>query len=255
MRRREKFVIASFLCTLGLLAVQYTSLDFRYLSLAVFVLFTYIVSTWALSDDLQSHERLTIIPFPSLYGASVSLFYFLLPQSVLSQIIVLVMFGVGMYALYLTANIFSVAKGRNIQLVHAAHAVSLLFGVLISLLVSNTIFSLKLPFFLNGLLTGLVHFPLSLMLLWSIKLDGGVDKEVLGFTGVLTLLLVELAVVLSFFPLALWYNALFIMSFFYVSIGLLQNYMRGRLFFRTLVEYSLVAGFIGFVFFVIFPWK
>ena len=255
MRRREKFVIASIIATLGLIGVQYTFLEIRYIAVAVFVAFTYLTATWALADDLQAHERVTIVPFPALYAASVSLFYFLLPESFISQAIVVLLFGIGMYALFLTANIFSVAKGRTIQLVHAANAISGLFAVLISLLFSNTIFSLKLPFYWNMLLTGLAHFPLIFMLLWSVDLENKVEKEIIGFSSVLTLILMELALVLSFFPLGVWYYALFIMSFFYIGIGLLQSFIRGRLFVRTLVEYSLVAVFIGIMFLVVVPFK
>lgn len=255
MRRREKFVVASVIAVFGLLGVQYVSLDFRYIAIAVFSLFVYLLSTWALSDDLQAHERLTIVPFPMLYAASVSLFYFLLPESIFSQAAIIILFGVGMYALFLTANIFSVAKGRTIQLVHAAHAISGFFGVIISLLFSNTIFSLKLPFYLNGLLIGFAHFPLILMLLWSVKLENKIERETVGFSFVLTLVLMELALILSLFPLGTWYYALFVMSFFYIGLGLMQNFLRGRLFIRTLVEYSLVAAFIVLVFLMVLPFK
>lgn len=255
MRRREKFVVASIIGTLSLIGVQYVSLDFRYIAIAGFSFFVYLLSTWALADDLQAHERLTIVPLPVLYGASVSLFYFLLPESVISQAVIIILFGVGMYALFLTANIFSVAKGRTIQLVHAAHAISGIFGVVISLLFSNTIFSLKLPFYMNSLLIGLAHFPLIAMLLWSVKLENKLEKEILGFSFILTLVLMELAFILSLFPLGTWYYALFVMSFFYIGLGLMQNFIRGRLFIRTLVEYSLVAMFIAVVFFAVVPFK
>lgn len=255
MRRREKFVVASVISTLGLVGVQYTFLEIRYIAIAVFAVFTYLISTWALADDLQAHERFTIIPLPVLYAAAVSLFYFLLPESFFSQLFIVVLFGIGMYALFLTSNIFSVAKGRTIQLVHAANAISGLFGVLVSLLFSNTIFSLKLPFYWNALLVGLVHFPLIFILLWSVKLENQIEKEIIGFSLVLTLVLMEIALVLSFFPLSVWYYALFIMSFFYIGMGLMQNFIKGRLFIRTLVEYSLVAVFIGIVFLAVVPFK
>lgn len=255
MRRREKFVVASAISTIGLLVVQYTFLEIRYIAVALFAVFTYLISTWALADDLQFHERMTVVPFPALYAASVALFYFLLPESFLSQLAILILFGVGMYALYLTANIFSVAKGRTIQLVHAANAISGLFGVLISLLFANTVFSLKLPFYLNSLLIGISHFPLVFILLWSVQLEGKFDKEVINFSAIVTLILMELALVLSFFPLTVWYSALFVMSFFYIGIGLMQSYIRGRLFVRTLVEYSLVASFIGLMFVLVVPFK
>jgi len=255
MRRREKFVISSVLLSFGLFLVQYISLEVRYVAIALFTAFTYLVSTWALSDDLQLHERLTVVPFPALYAGSVSLFYFLLPDSFLSQITVLILFAVGMYALFLTSNIYSVAKGRTIQLLHAAHAVGSIFGVLISLLLSNTIFSLHLPFYLNAFLVGLVHFPLVFMLLWSVKLEERVDKTLVIFSIILSYVLAQLALVLSFFPMNVWYLSLFIMSIFYIGIGLMQSFIKGRLFMRTLVEYSLVASFVGLVFLLVFPGK
>ncbi len=255
MRRREKFIVASIISTLGLVGVQYTFLEIRYIAIALFVAFTYLISTWALSDDLQSHERLTIVPLPSIYAAAVALFYFLLPESIASQAFVILLYGVGMYALFLTSNIFSVAKGRTIQLVHAANAISGLFGVVISLLLSNTIFSLKLPFYFNGLLIGLTHFPLIIILLWSVNLENKIERDTIGFSLILSIILMELAVVLSFLPLSIWYYALFIMSFFYIGIGLMQSFIRGRLFIRTLVEYSLVATFIVIVFLGVVPFK
>ena len=141
MRRREKFVIVSVLLSLSLLATQYIPLDWRYLATAIFFIISYLSSAWALSDDLHSHEWLTIVPFPALYASSVSLFYFLLPEMFWSRLVIIAIFGVGMYALFLTSNIFSVAKGRTIQLLYAAHAVALFFIMITSLLFNNVIFS------------------------------------------------------------------------------------------------------------------
>lgn len=255
MRRREKFVIASALLSLGVLILQYISLDYRYLAVAIMTILSFFVSAWALSDDLQRHEWLTIVPSPSLYAAAIGLFYFLLPESALSRVFILVLFGLGMYALFLTSNIYSVAKGRTIQLLHAAHAIGLLFTLLTSLLFTNTIFSLKWPFFLNMLAIGLIHFPLILMSLWSIELEKRIGKRTLGLTLLLTFLMMEFGLALSFYPFSVWNNALFIMAFLYVSLGVLHNYLRGRLFNRTLTEYSLVAGFICTVFVLLFPLK
>lgn len=255
MRRREKFVITATLLSLGLLGIQYVALDFKYLAVAALLVVSYFVSAWALFDDLQAHEWLTVVPFLALYAAAVGLFYFLLPENALSQIVILVLFGVGVYALLLTANIFSVAKGRTIQLLHAAHAVGLLFTLLTSLLFTNTIFSLRLPFYLNGLLVGLVHFPLILMSLWSVELENYLAGEIWTLSGLLTLFLVELAVILSFFPFSIWNLALFVMAFLYVGLGILHNYLKERLFANTLREYSLVMIFIVVMFFVLFPYK
>jgi hypothetical protein len=255
MRRREKFVIAALLLSFGLLAVQYVTLEFRYLAVAVLMVVSYLVSAWALAEDLQKHEWLTIVPFPALYTGAVSLFYFLLPANFWSRAAILTLFCVGVYALYLTANIFSVAKGRTIQLVHAAHAIGLLFTLLTSLLITNTLFSLRLPFFVNGLVIGLVHFPLIMMSLWSVELENRISREVLGYTVLLTLILVEVGIIFSFIPFSVWNAALFIMTFSYIGLGILHNHLRERLFKSAITEYSWVAGLVGVVFWLIFPWK
>lgn len=255
MRRREKFVIAAILLSLGLLGVQYVPLEFRYWAVSLLALLSYLVSAWALSDDLQRYELITIVPFPALYAASVGLFYFLLPTNFLSRAIIMILFGGGMYAIFLISNIYSVAKGRSIQLVHAAHAIGLFISLVTSLLFLNTIFSLKLPFWLNGLLVGITHFPLIVQSLWSVLLETVVRKEVLKLAGVLTTILVELGIIFSLYPFSVWHSALFIMAVLYIGLGVLHNYLRGRLFSNTLTEYSLVGLLVSVVFLLLFPGK
>ena len=79
MRRREKFVIAAALLGLGLFLVQFISLEYRYWAILLFSFVSYLISAWALAEDLQKFEWITILPFPTLYAGGVSLFYFLLP--------------------------------------------------------------------------------------------------------------------------------------------------------------------------------
>lgn len=256
MRRREKFVIGSLLLSFGLLLLQYVDvIEFRYLGVAGLTILSYFVSAWVLSDDLQRHEWLTIVPFPAFYTAAVALFYFLLPAHFLSKLLILGLFGVGMYALYLTSNIYSVAKGRTIQLLHAAHAIGLLFTLLSSLLATNTLFSLRMNWYVNAIGVGLVHLPLCIMSLWSIELERGLSRRVVTLSFILTLLLMEMAAILSFYPLSVWNISLFIMAVLYMGLGILHNYLRERLFSRTLTEFTLVAGFICLLFLILFPGK
>lgn len=255
MRRREKFVIVSVLLSAALLLMQYIPLDWRYLAtLALFGL-SYLSAAWALSDDLQAHEWLTIIPFPAFYATAVALFYFLLPEMILSRLAIVLVFGVGMYALFLTSNIFSVAKGRTIQLLYAAHAVALFFTMLTSLLFSNVIFSLRLPFYFNAALIFASHFPLVLTALWSVELPQRLERSLLGYTAVFSLILAELALAFSFLPLPVWSQALFIMSLLYVGLSVLQSLLKGRLFQNTITEYNLVASLMLVLFVLMFPGK
>lgn len=255
MRRREKFVLASILLSLGLLGLQYVSLDWRYLGVLALMLVTYIFSAWALSDDLQRFELLTIVPLPALYAGAVGVFYFLLPDSLVTRLGIISLFGVGMYALYLTGNIYSVSKGRTIQLVHAAQAIGLFFTIFMSLLYTNTIFSLKLPFYLNALLVGGINFPLMFLFLWSVNLEPRVDSQLIRLTGLLTVILAELAAILSFFPFSAWNMALITMSAVYMGAMILQNYLKSRLFQSTLQEFSVLAVMTLLAFLYFLPWK
>jgi len=255
MRRREKFVLAAILLSLGLLSVQYVSLDWRYPFLILFAVFTYLVSAWALSDDLQKIEWFTILPMPTLYAGAVGAFYFLLPDGWLSRFFNLGLFGVGMYALFLTANIYSVAKGRTIQLLRAAHTIGLLFTLLTSLLFLNTLFSHRLPFYLNGLLVGVLHFPLIFLFLWSVRLEHKIDLKIVQIALIFTLFMMELGVIFSFFPMTVWHTSLFLMTFLYIVLGILQAYLQDRSFQSTLVEYAGVGVFLTILFFVLLPWK
>lgn len=255
MRRREKFIIVSVLLSLGLLAIQYIPLDWRYFGVLALFILSYLGSVWALFDDLQSYEWLTITPFPALYASAVALFYFLLPEVFLSRLFVVAVFGIGMYALLLTSNIFSVAKGRTIQLLYAAHAVALFFIMITSLLFSNVIFSLRLPFYLNAGLLFASHFPLVLSALWSIELKPKIEKEIILYSVIFSLLLAELGILFSFLPMQIWNQALFLMSFLYVGLSVLQSFFKGRLFRNTIKEYNLVAILMLILFVLMFPLK
>ena len=160
-----------------------------------------------------------------------------------------------MYALFLTSNIFSVAKGRTIQLLYAAHAVSLFFTMITSLLLSNAIFSLKLPFYGNALLIFVAHFPLVMMALWSVELKEKVESNVWIFSLIFAIVLAEFSVLFSFLPMQIWNMSLFVMSLLYVGLSVLQNYLRGRLFKSTVQEYSWVAILMVLLFIILFPGK
>jgi hypothetical protein len=255
MRRREKFILSSVLLSFGLFATQYVPLEYRILGSLLFFLIAYLVSAWALFEDLEGIEWLTIIPFPAFYAVSVSLFYFLLPSNALSLIAILAVFGVGMYGIYLTANIYSVAKIRTIQLLRAGHAVDLLFKLVMMFLLANTLFSSHFPFWMNGGLIFVATIPLALTTLWSIELKKRLERHVLFGTIVTALLVGELALILSFMPGSIWTNSLYLVGMFYTCLGILTTKFSGRLFQNTIWEYTTFWVLMTVVYFVLLPWK
>jgi len=255
MSKRRKFIGSSLLLSLGLLAIQYIALEYRFIAVFAFMVVSYLISSLALLDDLKGVEWMTIVPIPTMYAGSVALFYFLLPSSFGARVFILTLFGLGMYAIYLTANIFSVAAVRTIQLLRAAHAVGFLLTLITLLLFFNSIFSLKLFFWGNGILSGLATFPLVLSALWSMKLTNRIDRSIWWKAGLLSLAVVQLGVALSFIPLTVWVASMILVTAVYVGLGLFQHELSDRLFEQSLVEYTTLGAFVLLASLLVTRWK
>lgn len=247
MTKRKKFVIVSLLLSLGLLAIQFVQVEYRYQAIILLGGLSFALSAWSLSEDLHGVEWLTVLSLPVLYPISVGLFYFLLPEKLLSRVLILVVFGIGMYALLLTENIFSVAKIRTIQLLRAAHAVGFLLTLVTAFFLFDTIWSLRLPFYYNWALVTMASFILFLQGLWSYGLEERkIRRRTFLYSLVLGLGLGELALALSFWPVIVPVGSLFLVTMAYVCLGISQYHFSGRLFKKTLYEY-IGVGIIVFV--------
>jgi len=242
---------------LGLLSTQFVTVEYVYRYVAILVLFvvSYLISAWALFEDLKGVEWLVIVPMPGLFAVSVALFYFLLPEALLSRVVIFVLFAVGAYALFLTSNIYSVAAIRTIQLLRAAHAVGFLLTLVTALMFYNAILSFRAPFWANAILVGLVTFPLIVNGLWSINLDIKVSSKVWWFSGVIALVLAEMAIAISFWPVTVWIGSLFLVAGVYLLLGLSQHHLQERLFKKTLQEYLTVGVFILVVTMLVTNWR
>ncbi len=255
MRRREKTLLTAGILSLCFVAQQYIPLEWRPLALVVFSVFTYMLTAWTLYENLDGVEWLTIVPFPAMYALAVSAFYFLLPSSVLAQVAITLLYGLGMYALLLAGNIFTIAKVRTIQLLRAAQAVLFLFTLIASLLAFNTLFSLSLWFVFNGVLAGVIAGALSFPIFWSVNLEKRLSREVLALSLRTTLWMGSLAAVLSFLPGQLWPTSLFLMTVLYSILGLGQSALEQRLFQNTVREYLGVTIAVFVMYSLMLAWK
>lgn len=257
MSKRQKFVLAALMMSIGLLSTQLVSIEFIYRYVAIAGLFVagYLVSAWALHEDLKGVEWLVVVPLPGMYAISVALFYFLLPEAIISKVVIMFLFGLGMYALYLTSNIYSVAAIRTIQLLRAAHAVGFLMALVTSLFFFNTIFSFRLPFFANSILVFLVSLPIFVNGLWSVKLEPKLSRNVIMYSLVSAFVLAEFSYAISFWPVSVWMASIFLVTGMYVLLGILQHHLQERLFVNTMKEYAWVGVLVLMVMMVLTPWK
>lgn len=241
MTKRIKLVITSLLLSFGIFGVQLVDVEARYQAIGLLAGFAYGLSAWSLFEDLRGIEWFTVLILPVMYSVSVALFYFLLPERLLSKMLILSGFGVGMYALLLTENIFNVAGIRTIQLLRAAHAVGFLLALLVAFFLWDTIFSFKLMPWWNAVLVFATSLPLVLSSLWSVNLESKLSREVLRNSLGLSWGLAVLALSISFWPVTIIMASLFLVTGLYVSLGLVQHKLSGRLFKKTVKEYLWVG--------------
>lgn len=254
MSKRLKFILVSLGLTLGLLATQMINISWRYWAIFILSLLTYGWVSFSLIEDLKGVEWLTLMILPVSYTISVALFYFLLPEKLATRVIILSLFGVGIYALLLTENIFSIAAIRTIQLLRAAHAVYFLITLVTGFFLFDTMFSFRLMPWFNGFLSLVISFPLVLAALWSINLEQGINNKVLNYSLVLSFLLGQVGFLISFWPLSVTAASLLLVTAMYVGLGLFQYHFSGRLFKKTISEYVWVGIIVLIITFLTAHW-
>lgn len=241
MRKRQKFVLTSGILTVSILAIQLSPLEWRYGLIVFLAGLSWILAGWSLKEGLSGIEWLTV-PFPTvLFTAGVGFFFILLPSHWVWRSLVLVLFGVGEYALLLTSNIFSVAAIRTIALFRAASAVGFVMTLVTGFLLYNTILSFRLAFWANGVGVAIISFLLLLPALWSVELLDKITGKIISYSAGLAVVIGMLATAIAFWPVSLAVASLFLTTTLYVFLGISQHHFSDRLFTKTIWEYVTVG--------------
>lgn len=234
--------------TLGLFSLQFVEEIYRYQAIGLLTFISILLSWWSLREALAGIRYLTTIILPTLLTAGVSLFYFLLPSSWVSQLPIVGLFALSFYALLLTENIFSVASIRTIQLLRAAHAVGFLLTLLTSFLLFDTIFSFRMTAMVNAVAVFGISFLIYLQGLWSVNLEEKLSRNVWLYSLFLAIINTQFAFLISFMPTTIAMASLFTTTLVYIQLGIVQVHFQERLFRKTIYEYL----FVGFVVLTIF---
>ena len=241
MRKRQKLVLTAFSLAVLLLGVQLVGLEIRYILIGVLGVVTWLLASWSLKEGLVGIEWLTVTLPTVLFTVSVGLFYILLPQEWWARLLIALIFGVGQYALLLSANIFSVAAIRTIALFRAASAVGFVMALVTAFFLFDTILSFRPPFYFVGLYTFLTGFFLLLPALWSVELFPQLNARVWTFSLFLALAMGMLSTAICFWPISTSVASLFLSTMLYVILGISQHHFSDRLFNRTALEYVTVG--------------
>lgn len=243
MRKRQKFVLTALILAAGLWAIHAlpVALEWRYWLITLLVGVAAAGSGWALREGLTGVEWLTVVLPPTLFTAGVGLFYILLPTPWLARLVVVGLFGIGQYALLLTANIFSVAAIRTIALFRAAGAVGFVMTMLTGFLLYDSILSFREAWWWSAPLVAAVSALLLLPALWSVGVEDKISLKVIKYTVWLAVLQGLMAVAISFWPVSLTVASLFLTTMLYIYLGISQHHFSQRLFSRTVWEYVTIG--------------
>lgn len=254
LTKRQKFILMTTFLVVMLLTTQTVGESIRFQTIGILALFTIFLSVFALWGELSGVKYFLLLLLPVYFVVGASLFYFLLPVRWLTRVPFALLFGISIYLLMLTSNIYNVAAIRTIALLRAAHAVGLLFSLLSTFFLSNVLFSLHLPFFLNAIGIVAIVFPLYLVGVWSYELQDFISRRVFKNAVVFTLVNVQIAVALSFWPVVAINAALAMATIMYVLLALSQFDFQQRLKPRLVWEHLIIAFAVFLVVIVSTRW-
>lgn len=244
LNKRQKIVFSSIIIALGFIMItQPVNVLFkRYYLAAVLGAIAYILILVSLWKGMTKTKAVLLLILPVSYVITFPAFYFLFKYvRWLTRLPAALFFGLSLYWLILSQNILNVASDRAIPLYRAASTANFVYTIFTLILVVSIVFSLNLPFYWNGLIIAVVSFPLSLQSLWSIKMEK-LDAQIIVYSFVISLILGESALALSFWPQASLVSALYVNSIYYVFLGILSEYLRDRLRKKVILEYSQIGG-------------
>lgn len=240
-----------FLMSIGVLISTYLS-GINLLIASIFLSFLGAIFLYlALRPDIRGTFYYPILILPFFFTISFSLFYSLIPARLLTRIALISLYSFGLYSLFLTQNIFAVSAIRTINLLRSARIVSFVLTIIVLFLLTNIIFSLRLPFFITPIIISILTFLLIFQSLWVYSLSKLFIRESLMLSLLVSLALGQLAFILNLWPVNAAIYSIFITGIFYAYSGLAHAWVEKRLFRGILWEYVWV-GFLAILILVFF---
>jgi hypothetical protein len=255
LTKRQQFVGVTILLTVGLLLTQLVTGESRYFLVFLLSLATSVLSALVFHKDIRGIEWFTILSLPTLFTTAVALFYFLLPVRWLTRLPVALLYGIGMYALLLTENIYTVAADRTIALLRAAHSVGFLLTLITYFLLVQTVLAFRLDAVEQTFFIGVISFFLVLQSVWSMELTEMLSRRVWRMSVAITMFLAQLVWIFSFLPTKTTLLALLFTTFFYSTVGMAQQYLVEKLYKKTVIEFFAVAAIVFVITLIATSWR
>lgn len=252
--KRQRFVISTLILTFLILMSSF--LTFNQIKYFVFIIagMVYFLTFFSILEGIKKFEWLMLFILPVYFTTAFVLFYFLLPVRWLTRLPFIIIYGISIYAILLSSNIFNVGVEKSLQLFRAAFSVNYLFLTLTLFLMFNLILSFQLNFFINFVLIFLFTLPINLQFLWSINPKIIIESAIIKYALLIALIIAEIGLVFSFVPIKSTLLAIFLTACFYGLVGLFQAYIEERLFRERIREYIFVFIFVFIITILSISW-
>ncbi len=250
--KRQRFIVGVLLLSLGFFISEYVLGKSGLFVVIVLSVLTDVFLYLALYQDLEENFYPQIFILPFFYSLSFGLFYALVPARFLTRIVMTTLYGIGLYSLFLSKNIFTVSSIRTIALLSSARTVAFALTLLSYFFLANVVFSLHTNVVVTLFLIAAFTIPIVNSTVWMSTLERDLKTNMV-WTGALSGLILECAIVLWFWPSSPTLLALFLTGIFYTLTGLSQAWFEKRLFRGVILEYFWVSivTFIVLIFFTI----
>ncbi len=252
--KRQRFIIAVVLLSFGLFASQHLfgrSGVFLTFFLSFLSVFFFFLTNYR---DVRANFSPYLFVLPFFYSLAFGLFYFLAPTRFLSRLLMTTMYAVGLYSLFLSENIFTVASMRTIALLSSARTVSFIITLLSYFFLTNVVFSLEFTALPKAIIIFVYTFFLAAQSIWSYTLEKFQSFHYLWVLAI-SCCFFEMAILLWFWPSDPTFIALFLTGLFYALVGLSHVWFDKRLFRNVLWEYIWVVVIVFCILFLFTSWK
>lgn len=250
LAKRQKIVITSFLLSLSLYLFPLATDEYRFWILIAILFSSYVLSVWSIFRDISGFEFLTLFTLPVFLTGSLALLIFNFEPENLVRAVLSLTFGIVMYIILLSENIFNVSAERNIPLLRAANTVSYLGTLFVSFSIFSLLFGIGLDFWIFSIVVTVIGVLLFNQSFWKIELEDTPSPHITVSSLVCGVILGQVALALTFWPLDPAKVGLALTATVYVLLGVLQHQMNNNLKRSTVLEYVFVALAV-FVFLIV----
>ncbi|MFH1561481.1 MAG: hypothetical protein ABID04_02790 [Patescibacteria group bacterium] len=257
MKKRRIFLLLTVFVGIAFFVSQFLPFELRYwvgLGLSLLVASGFLIAFWGLVKKRRNLVWALILPVA--ISLSSCLFYFLSPGTWIWRLILTSFFVIVFYSCLLAENVFLVSiELKVLPLYRAAWTVGFLTILLVSFFFFNLILSFRLPFWANGLIVLGTVLPLTLHFFWSTAIASHADFDILLHGLIFSVMIAEIATIISFWPVGVGKGALYLTSLFYVFGGLFRAEADKKLFRRTVWEFVWVGIGIFLALFLVTSWR